>query len=56
MSFSYPSRDCVAIAGECVVIPNECEGSRFLPAVEMTGRSTEAMFFNIATQSPTGED
>ena len=34
-------RDCVVAPEHRVVIPNGCEGSRFLPAVEMTQRSTE---------------
>jgi hypothetical protein len=32
------------MGGDWIVIPNECEGSRFLPPVEMTEQSTKTLF------------
>ena len=44
------ARDCVAMAQDRVVIPNECEGSKISPC----GRNDRDDVFDVTTQSPKG--
>ena len=48
---SFPSRDCVAMIQDRIVIPNECEGSRISPC----GRNDRDDVFDLVTQSLAGE-
>ena len=55
-TFVSPVGECVAMAGDRILIPNECEGSKISPCGRNDREVNGDDVFNITTQSLEGEE